>query len=116
MLSYSVLMSVYVKEKPEYLQQAIESIQNQTVSTNDFVLVCDGPLTFELDAVIRTKQEVMGSTLNVVRLEKNSGLGNALNEGIKHCKTKLWRGWTAMTLLILTVARDSLPCLVYIRK
>lgn len=89
MLSYSVLMSVYVKEKPEYLQQAIESIQNQTVSTNDFVLVCDGPLTFELDAVIRTKQEVMGSTLNVVRLEKNSGLGNALNEGIKHCKNEM---------------------------
>ena len=89
MLSYSVLMSVYVKEKPEYLQQAIESIQNQTVSTNDFVLVCDGPLTFELDAVIRTKQEVMGSTLNVVRLEKNSGLGNALNEGIKHCKNEI---------------------------
>ena len=41
---YSVLMSVYHKEKPEYLKQAIESIQTQTLSTNDFVLVCDGPL------------------------------------------------------------------------
>ena len=38
---YSVLMSVYHKEKPEYLKQAIESIQAQTLSTNDFVLVCD---------------------------------------------------------------------------
>lgn len=32
---YSVLMSVYHKEKPEYLKQAIESIQTQTLSTND---------------------------------------------------------------------------------
>ena len=35
--NYSVLMSVYKKEKPEYLRQAIESMQNQTVATNDFV-------------------------------------------------------------------------------
>ncbi len=33
MQNYSVLMSVYHKEKPEYLRQAIESIQVQTVPT-----------------------------------------------------------------------------------
>ena len=77
------------KEKPEYLRQAIESIQVQTVPTNDFVLVCDGPLNPELDAVIAAKQQEMGDTLNVVRLVKNCGLGNALNEGIKHCKNEL---------------------------
>lgn len=86
---YSVLMSVYHKEKPEYLKQAIESIQAQTLSTNDFVLVCDGPLTGPLDSVIEEKQQEMGKTLNVVRLAKNRGLGNALNEGIKHCKNEL---------------------------
>lgn len=86
---YSVLMSVYHKEKPEYLKQAIESIQAQTLSTNDFVLVCDGPLNEQLDSVIATKQQEMGESLNVVRLAKNGGLGNALNEGIKHCKNEL---------------------------
>ena len=86
---YSVLMSVYHKEKPEYLKQAIESIQTQTLSTNDFVLVCDGPLNEQLDGVIAAKQQEMGTTLNVVRLAKNSGLGNALNEGIKYCKNEL---------------------------
>ncbi len=89
MQNYSVLMSVYHKEKPEYLRQAIESIQVQTVPTNDFVLVCDGPLNPELDDVIAAKQQEMGDTLNVVRLVKNCGLGNALNEGIKHCKNEL---------------------------
>jgi len=86
---YSVLMSVYHKEKPEYLKQAIASIQAQTLPTDDFVLVCDGPLNDALDAVIAKKQREMGETLNVVRLAKNGGLGNALNEGIKHCKNEL---------------------------
>ena len=77
-------MSVYYKEKPEYLQQSIESILNQTAPTNDFVLVCDGPLTPELDSVI-----AQYNTLHVVRLKENGGLGNALNEGMKHCQYEL---------------------------
>lgn len=57
---YSVLMSVYHKEKPEYLKQAIASIQAQTLPTDDFVLVCDGPLNDALDVVIAKKQQEMG--------------------------------------------------------
>lgn len=87
--SYSVLMSVYRKEKPEYLRQAIESIQAQTAPTNDFVLVCDGALTPKLDAVIAEKQQDMGDCLHVVRLPQNVGLGNALNQGIRHCTNEL---------------------------
>ena len=36
--SYSVLMSVYVKEKAEFLRTAMDSIWNQTIPTDDFVL------------------------------------------------------------------------------
>ena len=86
---YSVLMSVYYKEKPAYLKQAIESIQAQTLPTDDFVLICDGPLVTELDAVIAVKQREMGAALKVVRLAKNGGLGSALNEGIMHCRNEL---------------------------
>lgn len=85
---YSVLMSVYVKEKADHLRMAIDSIWNQTVKSNDFVLVCDGPLTDELNAVIE-KMQHEHSELHVVRLEKNGGLGNALNTGIKECKNEL---------------------------
>lgn len=87
--TYSVLMSVYSKEKPTWLKIAIESMQAQTLPTRDFVLVCDGPLTPELECVIAEKQCQMGETLTVVRLEKNVGLGSALNEGIKHCRNEL---------------------------
>lgn len=87
--NYSVLMPVYYKEPPEFLEKSMQSIIDQTVPTNDFVLVCDGPLTKELDAVIAKKQEEFGQFLNVIRLEKNGGLGKALNIGIKHCKNEL---------------------------
>lgn len=86
---YSVLMSIYQKEKAEYLKQAMDSIWNQIVPTDDFVLACDGPLSTELDAVIDDMQAAYTDTLHVIRLEKNSGLGNALNVGIKHCKHEL---------------------------
>ena len=86
---YSVLMSVYLKEKAEYLQQAMNSIWEQTIPTDDFVLVCDGPLTPELDAAIDNMLANHPETLHVVRLEKNGGLGNALNAGIKECRREL---------------------------
>lgn len=88
-MKYSVLMSVYWKEKAEYLKKAIESIENQTVKTNDFVLVCDGELTEELNTVIKEKEKAMGSILNVIRLPENLGLGHALNIGISYCKNEL---------------------------
>lgn len=88
-MDYSVLMSVYHKEKAEYLRQSMESMFSQTVLTNDFVLVCDGPLNNDLDAVITEMQNAHSGVLHVVRLKKNMGLGNALNEGIKHCKNEL---------------------------
>ncbi len=82
---YSILMSVYYKENSEYLEAAICSMLDQSIKSDDFVLVCDGPLTDELENVIRKFED----ELNVVRLEKNSGLGVALNEGLKHCRYEL---------------------------
>lgn len=89
MNQYSVLMAVYYKENPKWLREAITSAWNQTVRPNDFVLVCDGPLNEELDAVIEQMRDEMGNVMQVVRLEKNSGLGNALNAGIGYCKNDL---------------------------
>lgn len=87
--SYSVLMSVYYKEKPEYLRISIESMMSQTVPTNDFVLVCDGPLTQELDSVIADMQQKYDGIIHVVRLSKNCGLGCALQVGVKECRNDL---------------------------
>lgn len=89
MENYSVLMSVYYGEKAEYLRLSAESIFTQTVPTDDFVLMCDGPLTAELDAVIAELERAYGDVLRVIRLDVNNGLGNALNIGIRMCKNEL---------------------------
>lgn len=83
--NYSVLMSVYNKENPKFLEEAILSMLNQTYVTNDFVLVCDGPLTKELyDVIDKYKYKI-----NVIQLEKNMGLGQALNIGLEKCINSL---------------------------
>lgn len=86
---YSVLMSVYANEKPEFLRKSMMSMYSQTVPTDDFVLVCDGPLNKKLDKVIDDMQQKFGERLRVFRLEENQGLGLALKFGLKKCKNEL---------------------------
>ncbi len=87
--NYSVLMSVYIKENPEYLDNSINSIFSQTVPTDDFVLVCDGDLTKELYDVIDKYKAKYQSIFNVIKLPENLGLGRALNFGMEHCKNDI---------------------------
>lgn len=81
---YSVLMSLYKKEKPEYLRLAIESMLNQTVKPDEIVLVEDGALTTELYNVLDEFP-----MLHRVKNETNLGLGLALNVGLKECRNEL---------------------------
>ncbi len=83
---YSVLMAVYAREQPENLRLAIQSMLDQTVAPKDFVIVCDGPLTQELEDVIAEFAGIYPEVFQIVRLERNQGLGNALNAGLESCR------------------------------
>ena len=83
--AYSVLMSVYSLEQPAFLSLSIESMIAQSVPPHEIVLVKDGPLTEELDAVIEEKVSAHPELIKIVPLPVNGGLGNALNEGMKAC-------------------------------
>lgn len=85
MEKYSVLMSIYKKENPEYFRIALESMIHQTVAPDEIVLVEDGPLTEELYAVVDDYKQ----WLHVVINEKNMGLGLALNKGLLECRNEL---------------------------
>lgn len=89
MENYSVLMSLYVKEKPEYLRMAIDSMINQTVLPDEIVIVEDGPLNDELYAVIKEYTDKYPGLFSIVVNKENIGLGLALNEGLKECKNEL---------------------------
>lgn len=86
MLDFSVLLSVYFKEKPEFLQIALNSLVNQSKLPNEIVIVKDGQLTKELDIIIEAFRSNYPDLLVIVELKENIGLGGALQEGLKHCK------------------------------
>lgn len=84
-IKFSVLISVYHKENALFLEEALTSIEEQTLSADEIVLVRDGPLTSELDSVIMKYTKDSKIPCKVLALERNLGLGEALNEGLKHC-------------------------------
>lgn len=88
MENYSVLTTVYEQEKPEYLRLSIESMLAQTVLTNDYVIVKDGPLNEQLDNVIKEYASKY-PFFNIVALKENGGLGVALRAGLAVCMNDL---------------------------
>lgn len=88
MKKYSVLMSVYYKENPKWLDYSIKSMLKQTLKCNEFVLVKDGKLTKELDKVIDKHKKANPRLFKIIALENNVGLGRALCIGIENCKNE----------------------------
>lgn len=88
-LKFSVLMSVYYKEKPEFLKLSIESVINQTILPDEIVIVKDGYLNDKLDEVIEYYINEYPKIFKIVQLKENKGLGLALAEGILHCSNEL---------------------------
>lgn len=87
---FSVLISVYYKELPEYLDVSLESITDkQILKPNEIVLVKDGPLTKDLDNIIEKYVKKYPNLFKIIFLEKNSGLGKALNIGLENCSYEL---------------------------
>ena len=76
--SYSVLMSVYERDRPDYADAAIRSMVEQSAPFTDLVIVCDGPVGAGLDAVIERWRGELGERLRVHRLAENRGLAGAL--------------------------------------
>lgn len=107
-MTYSVLMSVYKSDSPEYLKTALNSIYGeQTKKPDEIVVVQDGPVPEEIIQVLKGFEDSISNktTDNMknsssskdgsqnsepcrfvpVPLPKNLGLGGALAEGAKHC-------------------------------
>ena len=82
-------MSVYFKEKSDFLKQAIESMLNQTVKPDEIVIVEDGPLTDDVYEVLNGYTQKYSAIFHRVINETNLGLGKALNRGLEVCKNEL---------------------------
>lgn len=79
-IKVSALGSLYIKESPIFLEQALDSLLKQTYELDEIILMIDGPILQEHEKVI-SKNKYTG-LLNIYRLENNVGLGEALKTGI----------------------------------
>ena len=88
MEKYSVLTTLYAKEKPEYLRQSLDSMLGQTVPPDEYVIVEDGYIPDPLEQVVN---EYAGKypIFKIVKLEKNSGCGKASIAGMNACSNDL---------------------------
>ena len=85
--NFSVSMCVYGKDHPEWFKIAVESVLNQSAKPSEIVLVVDGPVPPELDAVIRKYE--CNDIFTVIRFAENQGHGNARRAGLEACKNEL---------------------------
>jgi amylovoran biosynthesis glycosyltransferase AmsE len=79
----SVLMAVYGKDRPDFLDACLHSLQMQTVRADEVILVEDGPLPISVRRIIEKHRR----ELNIISvpLALNVGLGCALNQGLMYC-------------------------------
>lgn len=85
-MKFSVLMSVYYKENPEYFRQAVESVINQTVKPTEIVIIKDGKLSEGLEKVFAELINEYPQYIRTVPLTENVGLGLALQRGVLACR------------------------------
>ena len=83
MKPFSVSICVYGGDNPAWFAAAVDSVVNQTAVPDEIVLVVDGPVPSELDAVIRGYES--DPLFNVIRLAENRGHGEARRVGLHHC-------------------------------
>lgn len=83
MYEFDVLLSVYSGEKPNQLDSCLESIFCQTLQPSNVVLVVDGLISSDLQAVIN--KYLNRESFKTVFKEPPNGLHHALNFGLLHC-------------------------------
>ena len=86
-INFSVLISCYYSDCHNYVNQALASIYNNSITPSEVVLVQDGPVSQELGAVIDSY--IKSHNIKHIILEKNKGLSHALNEGLKHISNEI---------------------------
>lgn len=84
---FSVLMSVYEREKPAFLEQALASLCEATERPAEVVLVEDGPIGEELRSIVEKYRSIL--PLRSLKLGANQGLAAALRAGLEVCNHAL---------------------------
>ncbi len=83
----SVLMATYAGETARHLDEALASVFAQTVRPIEVVIVIDGPVGADQEAILRHYQSRSTEIpIERVDLALNQGLAEALNAGLLRCR------------------------------
>jgi hypothetical protein len=89
-MKFSVLISVYKTEDPQFLEEALDSIWiNQILKPNEIICVIDGPIPQNLLLTIDAFKNAVGNKCKIYQLDSNIGLGPALAFGLSKCSFEL---------------------------
>lgn len=86
-IKFSVSMSVYHGDNPDFFREAISSVFNQTLLPDELILVVDGEVSDEIKKII--KEYELSDNIKTIRLEENMGHGHARRVGLDKCKHEL---------------------------
>ncbi len=75
--SLAVIMSVYIKDKIEFVKPSIESILSQTYNDFDLYLQYDGPIASDVSCFLNS---ISDERIHIRRRDENKGLAYSLNE------------------------------------
>ena len=87
-IKFSVLIPVYYKEQAEYFSVALNSILNQTLLPNEILIIEDGKLGEDLEAVVKNAEHNNPDIVRVIRNQENRGIGYVRTLGINECKNE----------------------------
>ena len=82
----SVLMSVY-SEPIDWIDQAVKSILDQTLTDFEYIIVNDNPASAELNNYLESLSKE-DPRVRIIRNDSNIGLTKSLNVGLKQCRGK----------------------------
>ncbi|MBR4682666.1 MAG: glycosyltransferase [Elusimicrobiaceae bacterium] len=80
---FSVLLSVYAKDRPAWLKQSLQSILSNTVQPTEVVVMVDGPIGEDIQKVLA--EIAQNPTVRVLSLPVNGGRGTALAYAVPKC-------------------------------
>lgn len=108
---FSVAMSVYKNDLPEHFDMALASITvEQSVKPEEIVLVVDGPVSDAVNSVIDKYEALYPNMFQIVRLEKNGGLGNALKIAVEKANHELIARMDSDDIALPTRFEQQLMC------
>lgn len=93
---FAVVLPVWKGDCAEFFERSLRSIgADQTRRPDLIIVVCDGPVDAQIDEILRRAEsgqanEITGGVpLRIIRIPTNTGLSNALNEGLDACEYEI---------------------------